>query len=139
MELIAVVISGLVAFAVAKYNSHASEKKLQFELKQAEERLQQEFSVEYSAEAAIRALMSKGFALRSFNLIKHHIRGFDDSELKKLLLSSGCICFRVIDGKEFWGLLSENEHLLKERESMEVEGLKFFDLEHDDVSGMSKF
>ena len=102
------------------------------ELNQSEDRLRHEFAMESSLEKAVHALMSKGFALRSFSLIRHHLRGFKDDELKQLLIRSGCICFKVINGKEYWGLLSENEHLLKERKSMERKGLKFFDLNEDD-------
>ena len=88
--------------------------------------------MESSLEHAVRALMSKGFALRSFSLIKHHLRGFEDDELRQLLIRSGCICFKVINDKEFWGLLAENENLLKERASMERHGLEIYDLNDDD-------
>ena len=118
-------ISGLVALLVVRHKTKASEKKFKADLEHAENRLRQEFAVQYSAEAAIKALMSKGFALRSFSLIQHHIRGFDEQELRKLLISSGCICFKVIDGKEYWGLLKENESLLSEREAMENKDVNF--------------
>ena len=130
--LLTALISALVALVVARWNAAASEARLRLELTQSEERLRHEFAMESSLESAVNALMSKGFALRSFNLIRHHLRGFKDDELRQLLIRSGCICFKVINDKEFWGLLSENENLLKERKSMERHGLKFYDLDEDD-------
>ena len=71
--ILPVLISGLVTLLVVRHNTVASEKKLKANLEHAENRLRQEFAVQYSAEAAIKALMKKGFALRSFSLIQHHL------------------------------------------------------------------
>ncbi len=130
--IIASIISGLIALYVARKSSDDAEIRLRAELQQAEVRLRQEFAMESSMEAAVRSLMRKGFALRSFRLIRHHLRGFDDDDLRKILIRSGCICFKVIRDMEYWGLLSENEELLKDRKLMEQKGLRFFDLDDAD-------
>ncbi|WP_101757262.1 hypothetical protein [Oceanicoccus sp. KOV_DT_Chl] len=130
---ISALISALIALIVSRRNSDAAENRFKTELEQAERKLRSEFALEHSLENAIQTLMSKGFALRSFSLIRHHIRGFEDDELKQLLVKSGCICFKVIKGKEYWGLLSENDPLLKERQAMERKGMRFYDLSSEDV------
>lgn len=130
--IVASIISSLIALNVARKSSDDAEIRLRAELQQAEVRLRQEFAMESSLEAAVRSLMTKGFALRSFSLIRHHLRGFDDDELRKTLIRSGCICFKVIRGMEYWGILSENEALLKDRKSMERNGVRFFDLDDTD-------
>ncbi|MFT6957143.1 MAG: hypothetical protein ACJAYC_002151, partial [Halieaceae bacterium] len=130
--IITALISALIALAVARHNSKSSDVKFRAEIDQVELRLRREFAAQTSLEIAIQALMSKGFALRSFPLIRHHIRGFKDDELRRLLISSGCICFQVIKDKEYWGLLTENETLLQNRTRMESKGIKFYDLEDDE-------
>ncbi len=133
--VVASFVSAIVAFIVARRNADAAESRLRIELQQAESRLRQEFAMESSLEVAVKTLMSKGYALRSFSLIRFHLRGFDDDTLRQLLIRSGCICFTVIDRVEYWGLLSENEHILMDREARERRGIKIYDLADEDELG----
>lgn len=133
--ILASLVSALIALVVARRNSDAAEYRLKQELQHSEARLRNEFAMEHTLERAVRTLMEKGFALRSLSLISFHLRGFDDDQLRQLLIRSGCICFKVIRGVEYWGLLEENKHLLKERKALEQHGMEFYDLEDADKEG----
>ncbi len=68
-------------------------------------------------EAINQLLQHKEWTRRSFGIIKYHIRGFTDDELRKLLVSAGAVAFdgrKVVDGErtEYWGLRTRNSHLL---------------------------
>lgn len=97
----------------------------------AERRLRAELRLEDTTEQAIRALMSRGWALRSFDVIRHHIRGFDDDELRRLLVRSGAVAFSDPSGKELWGLLDRVLGKLPSRETLESHGFEF-----DDITGL---
>ncbi len=58
------------------------------------------------AEEAIRALLDlEGWGKRTFKEIKRRLGGFEDDELRKLLVRAGAIRFtRRADGEELWGL-----------------------------------
>ena len=80
------------------------------------DRLRAELKLEFAAESAIRDLLSEEkWKLRSFDAIKKRLKGFDDDELRKLLIRSGAICFeRRDDGKEMWGLRVRNRGRLEQ-------------------------
>jgi hypothetical protein len=79
-------------------------------LRAQEERLRTELRTEFMAEEAIRALLNHPeWVQRSFDEIKHHVRGFEDNELRQLLVRSGAVAFaRTRDRKEMWGLRERN-------------------------------
>jgi len=124
IPLIASILASLISAFISVY---IARKRTEKEVSLAEQKLRHEYKKELTVEIAVRQLMKKGFSLRSFSLIKYHIRGFEDAELKQLLLRSGCICFRVISKVEYWGLLEENQKLLPTRSDLEKEGMKFYD------------
>src|SRR5438477_5921015 len=66
---------------------------------------------EFMAEQAINRLLSHhGWEKRTFEAIKSRIGGFEDDELRQLLVRSGAVKFRRrSDGAELWGLLSRNQ------------------------------
>jgi hypothetical protein len=78
---------------------------------------------EFMAENAIQSLLRRpGWKLRTFDAIKSRLKGFDDDELRKLLVRSGAVTFlRKKDKKELWGLLSLNEKLLTRGQEHEDE------------------
>jgi hypothetical protein len=84
----------------------------------ARERLRAEMRTEFMVHEAINQLLHhKEWTRRSFGIIKYHIRGFADDELRKLLVSAGAVAFdgrKVVDGEriEYWGLRTRNSHLL---------------------------
>lgn len=78
----------------------------------AERKLRREFRLENAAERVAHDLMTTRWRLRSFILIKAHLGGFDDDELRKILVRAGAIRFTSRSGHELWGLLSRNRDLL---------------------------
>jgi hypothetical protein len=64
------------------------------------ERLRTELRTEFMVEVAIRALLSVDkWPLRSFEKVRRHA-GFEDPELRRLLVRSGALRFKARDGSE---------------------------------------
>jgi len=62
------------------------------------------------AEAAIHDLLQEAQPLRSFDRIKKRVGGFEDNDLRRLLVRSGALRYWSSDGTtEFWGLRARNE------------------------------
>lgn len=78
-----------------------------------EQRLRKTYKLEDRAEEVARALLSvKKWPLRSFKVIRHHLGGFEDAELRKILVRAGAIRFKSKSGEELWGLVERNKNLL---------------------------
>ena len=78
-----------------------------------ERKLRTELRTEFMAEQAAKKLLeSPIWKLRSFDEIKKRLAGFEDNELRKILVRSGAVCFDGDGGKELWGLISKNESSL---------------------------
>ena len=74
-----------------------------------ERKLQKEYQLQDSAERVTRSLLSDStWRLRSFKVIRHHLGGFEDDELRKILVRCGAIRFMSKSGIELWGLLNRN-------------------------------
>jgi hypothetical protein len=96
------------------------ERKLKQEIDFQKEKFEKEMSnkledvkTEYMAEKAIRNFLSNPkYKMRSFSLLKARIGGFEDNELRRLLVRSGAIKFMGENktGREieWWGLLERN-------------------------------
>ncbi len=102
--LLTVCISAGVSLAVAALTWGA-----------ARERLRREFMLDFAAENAVKSLLKRPeWKCRTFEAIKRRLGGFDDDELRKLLVRSGAIrAFRSNDQAELWGLASRNPDLLQ--------------------------
>jgi hypothetical protein len=75
-------------------------------LKPAEERLGLEFKLQFASERIAHQLMEeKTFRFRSFEVIKYHLGGFKDDDLRQILVRAGAVRFERNDGTEMWGLL----------------------------------
>ena len=75
-----------------------------------EHRLKHELRTEFMAEQVVRDLLSEEkWAKRSFEAIKKRLGGFEDNELRKILVRSGAIRFEKENGEELWGLISRNK------------------------------
>ena len=78
-----------------------------------EKKLQKEFLLQDSAQRVAFELMShEKWSLRSFKVIRHHLGGFDDNELRKILVRTGAIRFMSKNGEELWGLVERNRNRL---------------------------
>jgi hypothetical protein len=90
---------------------HDQRERLHAELESQRERLRAELRTEFMAEEALRSLLEHPtWKYRSFDAIRKKVRGFDDDELRRLLIRSGALCFELrADKREMWGLRSRNE------------------------------
>ena len=78
-----------------------------------ERKLQKEYQLQDSAERVARALLSdQTWRLRSFKVIRHHLGGFEEDELRKILVRCGAIRFMSKSGQELWGLVERNSDRL---------------------------
>ncbi len=75
------------------------------------ERLRTELRTEFMAEEAVRQLLRHPrWPKRSFGEIKRRLGGFDDDELRRLLVRAGAIRFGEKESDdELWGLRERNE------------------------------
>ena len=78
----------------------------------------QSFGLEFAAEGVAREmLIDRDCPYRTFRVLKYHLSGFTDEELRKILVRAGGIRLTA-GGQEVWGLLSRN------REYLSVEDIK---------------
>ena len=75
-----------------------------------ERQLRATLRTEFMAEQAVkRLLLAAKWRKRSFDEIKKRIGGFDDDDLRKILVRSGAVRFRGEEQTELWGLIERNE------------------------------
>lgn len=78
-----------------------------------ERKLQKEFQLQDSAQRVAYELLSNpDWPLRSYKVIRHHLGGFVDDELRKILVRTGAIRFKSKSGEELWGLVERNRNRL---------------------------
>ncbi len=60
----------------------------------------------FMAETVVRELLTQPNIgpWRTFVMIRHHVGGFSDDELRKVLVRAGAIRFRSLNGVELWAL-----------------------------------
>ena len=56
--------------------------------------------------AALHYLNHKGYTDRSFKMLSQRLGGFEDNELRKILVRAGAVRYTREDGSEWWRLLS---------------------------------
>ncbi len=102
--LIGTLIGGLVTFAVNRQ-----------QFKHQLETLHEAHKTEFMAEQTARYFLShKGYTDRSFDVLIKHLGGFEEDELRKILVRAGAVREYHNDGTEWWYLLSrEDERLVK--------------------------
>ena len=72
---------------------------------------------EFMAEETARALLShKGFTDRSFETLRRHLGGFEDDELRKILVRAGAMRIYRDDGSEWWRLVSRMEEFIEKKD-----------------------
>lgn len=76
-----------------------------------ERRLKQELKTEFMAEEAAKKLLTEEtWKKRSFAEISKRLGGFEDNELRKILVRAGAVRFEKSgDKEELWGLISRNK------------------------------
>lgn len=74
-----------------------------------ERRLRTELQTEFMAEQAIHVLLwADKWRLRSLSVIRDHVGGFTDDELRQLLVRAGALRFKGGQEEELWGLRERN-------------------------------
>lgn len=104
-EIIAAAVGGLAAIVVSFITSLLTGF---WQVRQ----LREELRTEYMAEEVVRKLLNRpDWRRRSFEVIKSRLKGFDDDELRKILVRAGAVSFKGNEDetREFWGLRERNE------------------------------
>ncbi|WP_150796676.1 hypothetical protein [Pseudomonas fluorescens] len=71
-----------------------------------------QFLLEYRTETALKRLLNGSkWRLRTFKTIQYHVAGFEENELRKILIRTGAVRFQDSSGEEIWGLLERNKDL----------------------------
>ena len=92
-------VGGMISLMTAK-----QQQRSQLEILRAQHKT--EFMAE---ETARHFLLHKGYTDRSFELIKRHLGGFSDDELRRILVRAGGIRVFREDGSEWWSLLERQD------------------------------
>ena len=80
--------------------------------------IKEQYKTDYMAEETTQHFLShKSFTDRSFDTLKKYLGGFEDNELRKILVRAGAL--RVIrdDGTEWWRLLSRMDEYIEKKNS----------------------
>jgi len=76
---------------------------------------------EFMAEETARAFLShKSFTDRSFETLRRHLGGFEDDELRKILVRAGAMRVYRDDGSEWWRLLSRMDEFIERKDLEKV-------------------
>jgi hypothetical protein len=118
ISLIVSLIGAWITLRVANNRAGIDEKltrmKAEFDQELATHKARLDNPAAFAAESAARALLSHpAWTQRTFEALKGKLSGFDDDQLRKILVQAGAVCFRRADGSELWGLISRNEGALK--------------------------
>lgn len=92
----------------AEQQSQVIRLQNQFERELAEQRARLERRAEFAAEAvAHKLLRNSKWSRRSFDAIKGYLGGFEDDQLRQILVQAGAVRLENRD-KELWGLIERN-------------------------------
>ena len=82
---------------------------------------QEQHRTEFMAEETARVFLShKGFTDRSFETLRTHLGGFEDDELRKILVRAGAMRVYRADGSEWWRLLSRMDEFIERKDLQKV-------------------
>lgn len=101
------VVGGLISYLLQRRNFY-----YQLKLKQ------EELKTEFMAESTVQHFLNhKSYTDRSFATLKNYLGGFEDDELRKILVRAGAIRTFREDGSEWWRLLSRmDEYIDRKKE-----------------------
>ncbi|MCJ0765273.1 hypothetical protein [Variovorax terrae] len=79
--------------------------------------LHEQNKAEFMAEETARHFLShKSFTDRSFETLRKNLGGFEDDELRRILVRAGAIRVYREDGSEWWRLLSRMDEFIERKE-----------------------
>jgi len=80
------------------------------------ERLRSEHKTEFAAEDTARHFLGhRGYTDRSFEVLRKHLGGFEDDELRRILVRAGAVRTYRDDGSEWWRLLSRMDEYIGQK------------------------
>ena len=104
-------LSGAIVGGAISFLLNRQQLKNQLEIMRAQHKT--EFVAE---ETARRFLSHKKFIDRSFDTLRQHLGGFEDDELRKILVRAGAMRIYREDGSEWWRLVSRMEEFIESKE-----------------------
>ena len=97
-RIISAIIAGAVSLFIAIVSSIIT-------LRVADKKHNREYKLEYKVEELVlKFLNHPDWRFRTFKTVKHHIAGFEDNELRQILVRVGALRFEDSEGTELWGL-----------------------------------
>ena len=108
--LVGVLVGGLLSWWLQKDRASA-------DLRIALEAVKTEPMAEKTAQYY---LNHKGYTDRSFDHLSRRLGGFDDDELRKILVRAGAVRYIRADGSEWWRLLSRTTEAIKRGDREEL-------------------
>ncbi len=113
IETLIPAISALIGTALGGTMSYLFQKR---QFSHDLEKLKLEHKTDFMAEETVKHFLShKSFTDRSFDVIKKHLGGFEDDELRKILVRAGAIRDFREDGSEWWRLLSRMDEYISNK------------------------
>ena len=80
--------------------------------------LREEYKTDFMAESTAKHFLNhKSYTDRSFETLKKHLGGFEDEELRKILVRAGAIRNYRDDGSEWWRLLSRMDEFIEKQQN----------------------
>ncbi len=111
LALLGTVVGGIVG-AFTSYILQKQRFDQEVKLKQEDNK------TEFMAETTARHFLNhKSFTDRSFETLKNHLGGFEEDELRKILVRAGAIRVMRDDGSEWWRLLSRMDEFIESKRS----------------------
>lgn len=105
-QMSAAVVAGVVALITATVTALVTTRV-------AGRQLHRQYQLEFTSEYFAHQLMADpSRQMRSFEIIKEHLGGFEENELRRILVRAGGVRFETTGGNEMWGLLSRNREWL---------------------------
>jgi siroheme synthase (precorrin-2 oxidase/ferrochelatase) len=106
----AALVSGVASYVAQERRLRAELQRQEREIQANLELQQQSMRTEFMAEQAVRALLShRAYTKRKFKTIKRRLAGFEDNELRQILVRAGAVRFGGDGQEEVWGLIERNE------------------------------
>ncbi|MDX8395177.1 MAG: hypothetical protein R8K22_02045 [Mariprofundaceae bacterium] len=103
-----VFIGGLISYILQRQNNA-------HELVLMREQNKTEFMAENTAK---HYLNHKGYTDRSFETLQQHLGGFEDNELRKILVRADAIRIYREDGSEWWRLLERMDEFIEKKRNV---------------------
>ena len=80
--------------------------------------LREQYKTDFMAEETARHFLGhKGYTDRSFDILQKHLGGFEEEELRKILVRAGAVRIYRDDGSEWWRLLNRMDEYIEKKNS----------------------